>query len=115
VRWLEADVRDYVPHRPVDLWHDRAVFHFLISPEDRNRYRDVLVSAVPVGGHALLATFAPDGPEQCSGLPVVRYDADALAALFAPRFAPVDDAREMHVTPRGKTQAFTWLLMRRVE
>ena len=104
-----------LPPARFDLWHDRAVFHFLTEPADRARYVSLCARSLRVGGHALVATFAADGPEKCSGLPVCRYDADALAAEFGTAFARVADSREQHRTPFDTTQAFTYLLLRRTE
>ena len=116
VRWLEGNVLDVqLPPARFDLWHDRAVFHFLTEPADRARYVSLCARSLRVGGHALVATFAADGPEKCSGLPVCRYDADALAAEFGTAFARVADSREQHRTPFDTTQAFTYLLLRRTE
>ncbi|MEZ6232625.1 MAG: class I SAM-dependent methyltransferase [Phycisphaerales bacterium] len=118
VRWIVADVLDtQLPSVPdvgtFDLWHDRAVFHFLTNPDDRRRYAQAAARTVRAGGHAVIATFAPTGPEKCSGLPVQRYDADALAAEFAPAFTPVRAESETHTTPWGKAQDFTCVLLRR--
>lgn len=123
VRWIVADVLEAPspdtqrPGAPdlgtFDLWHDRAVFHFLTDSHDRQRYAQAAARAVRPGGHAVIATFAPTGPEKCSGLPVQRYDADALAAEFAPAFTPVRAESETHTTPWGKAQDFTCVLLRR--
>jgi SAM-dependent methyltransferase len=116
VRWLEGDVleAELSPAR-YDLWHDRAVFHFLTTADERARYVARCIRSLRVGGHAIIATFATDGPERCSGLPVCRYDADALAAEFGPAFERVADSREQHHTPFDTTQAFTYLLLRRTQ
>ena len=100
-----------------DVWHDRAVFHFLTEAADRAAYATLLSRAIPLGGHAVIATFAPDGPEQCSGLPVRRYAAPALAAELAARGAAFDLIKtvpEMHITPWGKAQSFQYSLLRRM-
>jgi SAM-dependent methyltransferase len=102
-----------LPQAHYALWHDRAVFHFLTDAARRDAYVAQSARAVRGGGHLLVATFAPDGPERCSGLPVQRYDADALAAVFAPHFTRIDDAREQHPTPFGTTQSFQYVLLRR--
>jgi trans-aconitate methyltransferase len=109
---LRADVLTWCPPRTYDLWHDRAVFHFLVHPDDRQRYLDVLRSAVRPGGHVIIATFAPDGPQQCSGLPVARYGAEDLGALLGYAFEVVEVRREEHKTPWGATQPFTWVVAR---
>jgi SAM-dependent methyltransferase len=89
VTWVRADVTEFVPNRTWDLWHDRAAFHFLVDLERRDRYCRVAASAVRRGGVLVVATFSTDGPDQCAGLPVARYDIDSLPAAFAPEFAPV--------------------------
>ena len=94
------------------LWHDRAVFHFLTDPAQRRAYVAQAARSLRPGGHLLIATFALDGPERCSGLSVCRYDAAMLAAEFAAHFRPVADAREQHPTPFGTTQSFQYLLLR---
>ena len=116
VRWVAADVLDAeLPPAAYDLWHDRAVFHFLTAAQDQARYAARAARSVRPGGHLLLATFAPDGPEKCSGLPVCRYDPTTLASRFAPAFVPVANAREAHRTPFATTQPFTYLLLRRTD
>ncbi|PKN56495.1 MAG: SAM-dependent methyltransferase [Deltaproteobacteria bacterium HGW-Deltaproteobacteria-14] len=116
VTWRADDVltADFAPGR-YDVWHDRAVFHFLVDPADRDRYVDQVLRAVRPGGHVLLATFALDGPDRCSGLPVARYDADGIHAAFGPRFAKLGSLAEVHNTPAGATQAFTWCYCLRLE
>jgi SAM-dependent methyltransferase len=108
-----ADARAFVPDVPVDAWHDRAVFHFLVDEEDRAAYVRCVTAGVRHGGHLLIATFAPHGPETCSGLPVRRHDADQLTATFADGFDPVESATVDHLTPWGAVQPFTQLLLRR--
>lgn len=100
-----ADVRYYVTDVPVALWHDRAVFHFLVEEADRTKYRHNLHESLAAGGHAVIATFAPDGPQMCSGLPAQRYSAEELADVLDLRLEK-SEQRE-HVTPSGKTQPFT--------
>jgi SAM-dependent methyltransferase len=112
VTWLQADLLNWVPERRYGLWHDRAVFHFLDDAAERERYLAALRSAVEPGGWVVLATFARDGPETCSGLPVHRYDAAALAAVLGSGFELVSDRREDHVTPSGSVQHFTWAAFR---
>jgi trans-aconitate methyltransferase len=108
VQWVSQDVRSWVPGRRYDLWHDRAVFHFLTEPADRDGYRAALRQALDPGGHVVIGTFAADGPTHCSGLPVARYDPATLAAQF-PELRIVDTRRVEHVTPGGVSQPFTWL------
>lgn len=102
-----------LPAASVDLWHDRAVLHFLGEPASRARYRDQLVHALAAEGHVVLAGFAPDGPERCSGLPVHRASADELLAFLGAGFEEVGRAEEDHVTPWGSTQRFASLHARR--
>lgn len=114
VRWIAGDVRGVVlPEAKYALWHDRAVFHFLVASEDRAHYIERAARAVRPGGWAVIATFALDGPERCSGLDVCRYDAVMLARHFAPWFALDFDTREEHVTPSGAVQRFTWVVLQR--
>jgi len=113
VEWFEHDVTTFVPPHPFNLWHDRAVFHFLSDVEVRARYLDVLAKAVPVGGHVIIATFALEGPEKCSGLAVERYDEAKIVPLFAPRFTLVEKLSEMHRTPALKDQHFNYFRFRR--
>ena len=114
VKWIVADVTQWKPTRAYDLWHDRAAFHFLTRASDRDAYIDRLIKAVPSGGHAIIGTFAMDGPERCSGLPVVRYDAARLSAEFTPAFALLDTRRDDHKTPWGAIQHFQFSVFRRV-
>lgn len=109
VTWLAADVTTAeLPEARYDVWHDRAVFHFLTDADARRRYVAQVRRAVKPGGHVIVATFAPDGPDRCSGLDVVRYDADALHAEFGSPFLKVDSAREVHQTPWGSDQQFVY-------
>jgi SAM-dependent methyltransferase len=113
VRWVEADVTAAEFERPFDLWHDRAVFHFLVDPTDRDRYRERVTAAVAPGGHAIVATFDEHGPERCSGLPVVRYGPEALAREMGPGFALQSTHREVHRTPAGRDQSFVYCVFAR--
>jgi len=113
VEWVIADVLDWRPARPFDVWHDRAAFHFLADPDDRERYRHVLAAATARDAVAVLATFAPDGPTICSGLPVVRWDARSLAAELGAGWELVSQAHVPHTTPAGAVQPFTWTAFRR--
>ncbi len=113
VCWETADVREWTPDRRFMLWHDRAVFHFLVAAQDQDRYVRTAAASIVEGGHLLVGTFAVDGPEQCSGLPVVRYGPDDLTARLGAAFAPVAVRAEVHHTPNGVAQPFTWLLSRR--
>lgn len=112
--WLEADVAGDWSLKPMDIWHDRAVFHFLTAREDRERYRLHLLRTLRPGGSAILATFASDGPEKCSGLPVVRYSPERLAAEFESDLTMIESVRHVHTTPWGSSQAFMYCRFRRV-
>jgi hypothetical protein len=111
VRWLHRDIFDWEPEQRYDLWHDRAVFHFLIDEDERDRYLHVLRSGIAPDGHAVIATFDAHGPTHCSGLPVVRYSPAELARVFAPDFALIDIRSEEHLTPAGLVQPFTWVAL----
>jgi 2-polyprenyl-3-methyl-5-hydroxy-6-metoxy-1,4-benzoquinol methylase len=113
IHWIVADVTAHPDLGCFDVWHDRAVFHFLITPAGRAAYTALLARTVPVGGHAVIATFALDGPEKCSGLEVRRYDGQMLAAELGPQFDLLKSVPEMHVTPRGEQQSFQYGLFRR--
>lgn len=113
VDWIVADATTWRPARTYDVWHDRAAFHFLTDPRDRAAYVERLRSAVKPGGHVIIATFAPDGPEKCSGLPVQRHDSASLAAELGPEFELVETRRETHHTPWNSTQAFQFSRFKR--
>ncbi|MGY8707203.1 class I SAM-dependent methyltransferase [Bradyrhizobium sp. 18BD] len=113
VDWIVADATAWQPAKIYDVWHDRAAFHFLTDPRDRAAYVERLRSAVAPGGHVIIATFALDGPEKCSGLPVQRHDSASLAAELGPEFELVETRREMHHTPWHSTQAFQFSRFRR--
>ena len=113
VHWEVADVSEWQPSRCYDVWHDRAVFHFLVHPEQRKAYRRALLAGLAGGGLLIMATFTPDGPERCSGLPVQRYDPPGLAKELGDAFRLLDGWREEHVTPTGLTQSFNWCAFRR--
>jgi trans-aconitate methyltransferase len=108
VEWIAADILRWTPPQRYDLWHDRALFHFLTDPADRQDYTRTLAAGLSPGGQAVIATFAPDGPERCSGLPVCRYDPDGLAAALGTGFRLLDSLTEDHVTPAGKLQKFQY-------
>lgn len=114
VRWVRADVRTWSPPVTYNLWHDRAVFHFHVEDHDRVAYLATLRDATIPGSLAVLSTFAPDGPQSCSGLPVQRYDAAQLAVVLGPDYALVGEAREEHTTPWGTVQPFTRAAFRRL-
>lgn len=113
VDWIAGDVRDWVPDTSYDIWHDRAAFHFLTTPEGREVYRSVLCKALRPGGYAIIGTFAPDGPERCSGLPVSRHDATSLLEVFGQDFRMVKSLCHDHKTPGGAVQRFHFGLLQR--
>ena len=113
VKWVAADVlRTPFVSRGFAVWHDRAVFHFLTEQADRDRYVAQARAAVRPGGHIIVASFAPEGPQRCSGLEVVRYSPDTMQAQFGADFRLLDSRREEHHTPSGATQAFVYCLCR---
>ena len=109
IQWLRADVTGGTfPAHAYDVWHDRAVFHFLTKPEERLAYVRNVAWAVKPGGHVIVSTFGPEGPEKCSGLDVMRYDAESLHQEFGSRFRLVESSKELHHTPFGTTQQFLY-------
>ena len=115
VQWTEGDItKVLLPVHAFDVWHDRAVFHFLTSKEDRAAYVDTVLRSVKPGGHVIVATFAEDGPIQCSGLPVMRYGPSELHAEFGSPFSLVQHEREEHHTPFGTVQKFVYCYCRKV-
>jgi SAM-dependent methyltransferase len=113
VTWIAVDVTIWEPSRTYDVWHDRAAFHFLTDPKDQVAYVARLWRALGPGGHAIIGTFAPDGPERCSGLAVSRHDAGSLAAALGGGFELIDTRRHEHVTPWGTPQRFQFSTFRR--
>jgi SAM-dependent methyltransferase len=114
VAWIAADVTTAeLPASAYDVWHDRAVFHFLVAEEDRRRYRAAVDRALRPGGHLLLATFAPDGPVRCSGLEVARWSPEGLEEEFGGEYALVAGGYDEHRTPGGAVQRFAWAALRR--
>lgn len=113
IQWLEGDITSLeLPGHAYDVWHDRAVFHFLTSPEQRQAYVRCVLGAVKPGGHVIVSTFAEDGPLQCSGLPVMRYSADGLHTEFGDPFELVRHEEEEHRTPSGGVQKFVYCYCR---
>jgi SAM-dependent methyltransferase len=113
IQWVCADVtRANLPADSFDLWHDRAVFHFLIAPEERSAYIRSVTQAVKSGGHVIVGTFGPEGPTKCSGLDVVRYDATSLHGEFGERFKLLDSSLDLELTPFGTTQQFLYCRFR---
>jgi len=114
IRWIEADITQVdLPAQAYDLWHDRAVFHFLTQPTDRQRYVETVRRAVRTGGHVIVASFALDGPDHCSGLEVMRYSPESLHAEFGEGFELKDSAHETHHTPFGTEQKFIYCYCRK--
>lgn len=108
VDWFAADVTTFVPTRQFGLWHDRAVFHFLTDTADRQKYVEAMKRTLTPEGHVVIATFATDGPEKCSGLSVCRYDAPAMSAELGAEFQLVEQVNETHVTPWSTEQRFSY-------
>ena len=113
VHWIVADATVWEPQKAFDIWHDRAAFHFLTEDRDRAAYVVRLERGLKVGGYAIIATFALDGPERCSGLPVVRYDPVSLGQILGPELQVVDSRRHVHATPWGTEQSFQFSVFRR--
>jgi SAM-dependent methyltransferase len=113
VKWLVADITktELAPHA-YDVWHDRAVFHFLTAMDERTAYVRQVAHAVKPGGHVIVSTFGPEGPTKCSGLDVMRYDAESLHDQFGTRFHLVESSQELHQTPFGTTQQFLYCYCR---
>ena len=113
VQWVTADITGVQLHPAAyDVWHDRAVFHFLTAPEQRAAYVRQVARSVKAGGHVIVSTFGPEGPTKCSGLDVVRYDAESLHEEFGTRFRLVESSKELHETPFGTTQQFLYCYCR---
>jgi SAM-dependent methyltransferase len=113
VHWLAADVTNVaLKSSRFDVWHDRAVFHFLTASSDRDAYVRQVAQALKPGGHVIIGTFGPEGPERCSGLDVVRYDATSLHDEFGKRFRLVESTKQLHHTPFGTTQQFLYCYCR---
>ena len=109
IKWIVADITQaQLEPFAYDVWHDRAVFHFLTSIEQRAAYVRKVMKAVKPGGHVIVSTFGPDGPTKCSGLEVMRYDAESLHNEFGVRFRLVESSKELHNTPLGTTQQFLY-------
>lgn len=114
VRWIAADLlEEPLPAGGFDLWHDRAVLHFLVDPHDAKRYVEQARHALRPGDHAVIGGFAPDGPERCSGLTVARRSGAEIIALFGDGFTLIEQHHERHRTPGGTEQSFLWSVLRR--
>jgi hypothetical protein len=115
VEWLVGDVTTFGHSlEPCDIWHDRAVFHFLVSSEEQKKYIEVLTYTVPLGGHLIISTFALDGPEKCSNLPICKYDGGTLAATFSPYFRLLRLQKHQHLTPFGTVQPFIYAVFKKL-
>ncbi|VAW48460.1 tRNA (adenine57/58-N1)-methyltransferase [hydrothermal vent metagenome] len=115
VDWLAEDITQFSPKKKVFFWHDRAVFHFLTQSEDRAKYKKILASSVLSGGYVMIAVFSIGGPEQCSGLDIVQYDADKIKEALGVEFKLIDEQVEQHMTPSGNAQLFRYFVFRKVE
>ncbi len=113
IHWIEGDIRTHELTRRYDLWHDRALFHFMTAVADRERYLEALRRGLRPGGHVVLATFGPDGPQECSGLPVMRYGVGELAATLGEEFEAISSEHDDHRTPAGGIQQFLYAHFRR--
>ena len=113
IEWLESDITEFSPPRQYSLWHDRAVFHFLTEKDDRRRYVDSLNQALKPGGHLIIAAFAIGGPDKCSGLDIVQYDAPKLMAELGNEFELLETVDELHKTPANKEQHFGYFLLQK--
>lgn len=115
VDWIVGDVTTpLLPDKSVDFWHDRAVFHFLTEERARAAYLGQVMRCVKPGGRVMVATFGLDGPDKCSGLPVIRYDADGIHTVFGDAFDKLDEAAEEHATPMGTVQSFVYCFCKRL-
>lgn len=114
VEWIVADILEWTPERRFDVWHDRAVLHFLTTDAEREVYLTKLRAGLVLGGHFVVGTFAEDGPEQCSGLPVRRQSQEEMRDFLGEEFEVERSFREDHTTPRGGVQPFNWTVARRV-
>jgi 2-polyprenyl-3-methyl-5-hydroxy-6-metoxy-1,4-benzoquinol methylase len=116
VHWLEADITTVqLPADTYDVWHDRAVFHFLTTPQERQAYVETVLCSVKPGGHVIISTFAEDGPSECSGLPIVRYNPSSLHREFGAPFTLINHENEAHHTPWGMIQKFIYCYFRKRE
>jgi trans-aconitate methyltransferase len=109
ITWIAADLLKWRPPRRYLVWHDRAVLHFFVDPDDRRAYAHTLHEALAPGGYAIIASFAPTGPDHCSGLPVHRSSADDILDLLGSEFTTVDSSIQIHTTPSNRDQPFTWV------
>ncbi len=108
IKWIESDITEFNPSHKFTLWHDRAVFHFLIDVSDRRKYISALTQVLKIGGHLIIAAFAIGGPNKCSGLEIVQYDASKLKAELGEEFELLEERNEIHITPANKEQKFMY-------
>ena len=114
IKWLHGDVTFIdLPSLYYDIWHDRALFHFLILPEEQSRYRHRLITALKPNGHVIIATFAPEAPPKCSGLPVQRYSPETLLSTLGEEFELIRHEKELHISPRGVEQMYLFCHFRK--
>lgn len=113
VSWIVGDLFEWFPERRYDLWHDRALLHFLFDEEQRTSYRQILLEVLAPGGHVVIGAFAEDAPERCSGLPVFRQSPEQLADFLAADFEVIEQHRLIHTSPAGNDQPFNWITARR--
>ena len=114
IQWIVSDITEVEDLGAFDIWHDRAVFHFLTDPLDRKHYVELAARTVPGGGHLIMGVFTLDAPPRCSGLDVCRYDASMLAAEFSPAFRSMEEMSHLHITPGGKPQHYIYLTFERL-
>jgi SAM-dependent methyltransferase len=114
VEWIVADITQHDSLGDFDVWHDRAVFHFITDSEDRMHYVELLKRSLPIGSHFVVGTFAKGGPEKCSGLPICQYDAATMETELGPSFEPVKCSEHLHTTPTGKPQQFFFGVYKRI-
>lgn len=113
VEWYEKDITQFTPLHAYDIWHDRAVFHFLTDRKSRASYINALESTIKSGSHAIIATFAKDGPKKCSGLDIVQYDSSSIQEEIGDKFVLLESQPEIHITPSGKEQRFNYFVFQR--
>ncbi len=114
IKWIEQDITKFIAEQPFEVWHDRAVFHFLTDADDRLSYVKAISHALKPGAHAIIATFNLDGPEKCSGLDIVQYSPETLSDIFSEGFELVETSTEQHDTPSGKSQSFVYCRFKRI-
>lgn len=115
INWIESDITEFIPFHEFTLWHDRAVFHFLTDESDRRKYVSSLTQVLKPGGHLIIAAFAIGGPDECSGLEIVQYDASRLISELGEEFEFREEINEIHITPANKIQKFTYFRFTRKE